>query len=88
MPSSASAKLAARNEFVTMVPFAKARHTKEWNVDPERWTAAVTEWLPDHLSRSDSTMGERSPVIMAARGSDNRSATSWPARRGRRCIFE
>ncbi|MDN5617425.1 MAG: alpha/beta hydrolase [Kocuria sp.] len=73
VPSSASKKLASRNEFVTMVPFRKARHTKEWNVDPERWTAAVTEWLPDHLSDDNPAVEPeegRSPIAMSRRQVD------------------
>lgn len=50
VPVNTSVELAARNKLVDLVPFHKARHTKEWNVDPERWHTSVTEWLPDHLS--------------------------------------
>ena len=49
VPASASMELAERSPRVTLVPFQKARHTKEWNVDPARWEAAVLEWLPAQL---------------------------------------
>ncbi|OAX60460.1 hypothetical protein A5N15_06035 [Rothia kristinae] len=49
VPASASIELAERSPRVTLVPFQKARHTKEWNVDPARWEAAVLEWLPAQL---------------------------------------
>ncbi|MFZ4895844.1 alpha/beta hydrolase family protein [Plantibacter sp. Mn2098] len=42
-PSRALAK--ARPDIVTFVPFDVARHTKLWNYDPERWSAAVADWL-------------------------------------------
>lgn len=42
-PSQALA--AARPDLVTFVPSSGARHTKEWNVDPEGWEAAVARFL-------------------------------------------
>jgi pimeloyl-ACP methyl ester carboxylesterase len=46
VPIGASADLAARNtSFVTLERFHRARHTKEWNVDPERWESVVERWL-------------------------------------------
>ena len=33
----------ARPDLVTMERWDTARHTKEWNVDPERWEASVVE---------------------------------------------
>jgi alpha-beta hydrolase superfamily lysophospholipase len=42
-PSAALA--AARPDLVTWEPWREARHTKEWNVDPARWDAAVRAFL-------------------------------------------
>lgn len=36
---------AARADIVTFEEFAVARHTKLWNYDPDRWSAALTTWL-------------------------------------------
>ncbi|MGV3016984.1 alpha/beta hydrolase family protein [Rothia sp. 88186D007BW] len=41
-PSQALAELSALVDFV---PFDKAPHTREWNVDPQRWFETVTNWL-------------------------------------------
>ena len=35
---------------VTFEPFHQARHTKEWNVDPERWEGQVKAWLRQQLA--------------------------------------
>lgn len=46
VPPSASRALAAkRPDVVTYVPFRQAGHTRLWNVDPGRWTGAISEWL-------------------------------------------
>lgn len=46
VPSDASRALAlARPDLVTLESFAVARHTKLWNRDPGRWTAAIAAWL-------------------------------------------
>lgn len=46
VPFGPSATLAEKNpEMVTFVPFDGARHTKEWNVDPEKWERTVESWL-------------------------------------------
>jgi alpha-beta hydrolase superfamily lysophospholipase len=51
VPAEPSLELAKRNpEMVTLETFRHARHTKEWNVDPERWEAAVRTWLADQLA--------------------------------------
>lgn len=48
VPAGPSRALAlARPDIVTFVPFTVARHTKLWNYDPERWTAAVSDWLDE-----------------------------------------
>ncbi|HKU28859.1 MAG TPA: alpha/beta fold hydrolase [Arthrobacter sp.] len=50
VPYGPSASLAAKNpEMVTFEPFHGARHTKEWNVDPEKWEQVVRSWLAPHL---------------------------------------
>ncbi|HET8879722.1 MAG TPA: alpha/beta fold hydrolase [Arthrobacter sp.] len=51
VPYGPSAALAEKNpEMVTFEAFATARHTKEWNVDPERWEALVAAWLGQQLA--------------------------------------
>ncbi|MFZ5870928.1 MAG: alpha/beta hydrolase [Actinomycetota bacterium] len=46
-PSRMLAEL--RPDLVTFVPFGGARHTKEWNVDPDRWEREVARFLLRHL---------------------------------------
>ncbi len=54
VPYGPSAELALRNpEMVTLEPFSLALHTKEWNVDPQRWEAVVTDWLQPRLGRHE-----------------------------------
>ncbi|WP_345750168.1 alpha/beta hydrolase family protein [Microbacterium rhizophilus] len=49
VPSDASHALAqARPDIVTMETFSVARHTKLWNYDEHRWTAAIRGWLAAH----------------------------------------
>lgn len=51
VPVGPSLELAKRNpEMVTLETFRHARHTKEWNVDPQRWESAVGLWLADVLA--------------------------------------
>jgi len=51
VPYGPSASLAERNpEMVTFEPFRAARHTKEWNVDPEKWERLVRSWLEPRLA--------------------------------------
>jgi pimeloyl-ACP methyl ester carboxylesterase len=46
VPSGPSRRLAqARPDLVTYVSSRGARHTKEWNVDPEGWDTAVARFL-------------------------------------------
>ncbi|MCD2169857.1 alpha/beta fold hydrolase [Microbacterium sp. JC 701] len=46
VPSDASHALAAaRPDLVTMETFTVARHTKLWNYDEMRWTAAIRDWV-------------------------------------------
>ncbi|QGN59403.1 alpha/beta fold hydrolase [Nostocoides sp. HKS02] len=46
VPVGPSLELAAvRPDLVTMEPWDTARHTKEWNVDPDRWERCVAEFV-------------------------------------------
>lgn len=46
VPSGPSKELAWRNPGVVhFIEFERARHTKEWNVNPEAWDQAVRNWL-------------------------------------------
>ncbi len=46
VPATASIALAAaRPDIVTFERFSTARHVRLWNYDPERWTAAIANWL-------------------------------------------
>ena len=45
-PSGPSRRLAqARPDLVTFVPSKGARHTTEWNVDPDGWDTSVARFL-------------------------------------------
>ena len=46
-PSQALARV--RNDLVTMPHYDKARHTKEWNVDPQKWNDDVWSFLVGQL---------------------------------------
>ncbi|MGK3648178.1 alpha/beta hydrolase family protein [Pseudarthrobacter enclensis] len=51
VPYGPSALLAERNpEMVTFETFNHARHTKEWNVEPDRWERLVKAWLRQQLA--------------------------------------
>lgn len=61
VPYEPSAILAERNpDMVTFEPFRRARHTKEWNVDPERWESLVKAWLRTQLAPR-ANPGQRRP---------------------------
>jgi uncharacterized protein len=46
VPIGPSEQLAeARPDLVWFEPWKTARHTKEWNTDPERWETAVSEFV-------------------------------------------
>ena len=48
VPAGPSISLAAkRPDLVRFEPWREARHTKEWNVDPERWDAVVRAFLTE-----------------------------------------
>lgn len=54
VPSRPSHLLArARSDLVTMPVYDTARHTKEWNVDPDRWEDDVARFLSGVLHRPD-----------------------------------
>lgn len=61
VPYGPSAALAERNpDMVTFEMFHRARHTKEWNVDPERWDRVVRAWLLGQLApRNNPGHGQR-----------------------------
>ena len=63
VPSGPSAELAEKNPgVVTFERFSKAGHTKEYNVDPERWETTVQVWLNNILGRT------RHPAVRRAEG--------------------
>ena len=48
VPAGPSISLAAkRPDLVRFEPWREARHTKEWNVDPDRWDAVVRAFLTE-----------------------------------------
>lgn len=50
VPSGPSHALASvRRDLVTMPHYEKARHTKEWNVDPDRWNDDVANFIESHV---------------------------------------
>ena len=50
VPVGPSISLAAkRPDLVRFEPWREARHTKEWNVDPERWEAVVRAFLTESI---------------------------------------
>lgn len=52
VPPSSSQELAVKSPLVDFVAFHGASHTREWNVDPQRWRDTVVEWLSPRLSSS------------------------------------
>ncbi|WP_183044388.1 alpha/beta hydrolase family protein [Pseudarthrobacter phenanthrenivorans] len=66
VPYGPSAQLAERNpEMVTFEPFQQARHTKEWNVDRERWESRVKAWLRQQLAPRLNPGALASPAVPA-----------------------
>ncbi|MEN0086420.1 MAG: alpha/beta fold hydrolase [Leifsonia sp.] len=54
VPSTGSRALAAaRSDIVTLVSFDVALHTKLWNYDEAKWTAAIAGWLAEHVPAQD-----------------------------------
>ena len=67
VPYGPSAVLAEKNpEMVTFEPFDRALHTKEWNVDPERWERQVTAWLRQQLAPRANPGGQEPAAGNAA----------------------
>ena len=61
VPAGPSISLASkRPDLVRFEPWHDARHTQEWNVDPERWDAVVREFLSDLSDFSDFSDRPRS----------------------------
>lgn len=54
VPFEASQKLARKSSLVDFVPFETATHTREWNVDPERWTETVVNWVNNKILTKNS----------------------------------
>ena len=55
VPYGPSAELAEQNpRLVTFERFSGAGHTREWNVDPERWESTVADWLAEVLGPAQS----------------------------------
>jgi alpha-beta hydrolase superfamily lysophospholipase len=75
-PEVAHRFAAARPELVRLVPFTGARHTRLWNLDPDRWDGAVTAWLAD----------DRAVLDRLSEGEAASARTAGPSRRaaGRR----
>ncbi|NAZ78032.1 alpha/beta fold hydrolase [Kineococcus sp. T13] len=64
VPPGPSQRLArARPDLVTYVPSTTARHTKEWNVDPERWEGAVAGFLRSTLGLAPDPGAEPAPDV-------------------------
>ncbi|GAB3798003.1 alpha/beta fold hydrolase [Humibacter antri] len=56
VPPDASYRLAeSRPDIVTFVGFGRAKHTKLWNYDRDRWTSAVSSWLDELIVSLDLT---------------------------------
>ena len=54
VPVGPSISLAAkRPDLVQIEAWPQGRHTKEWNVDPERWDSVVRAFLEEHSNVSD-----------------------------------
>jgi pimeloyl-ACP methyl ester carboxylesterase len=58
VPFEPSASLAEKNpDMVTFEAFHGSRHTKEWNVDPEKWERMVRSWLLQQLAPRNNPGG-------------------------------
>ncbi len=58
VPSDGSVALAAaRPDAVRLERFTRARHTKLWNYDPERWERAIRTWLDERELAGGSVSG-------------------------------
>lgn len=52
VPFGPSRELARLNSRVKYVPFRKAKHIKEWNVNPQRWESHVHRWVLKQFSQA------------------------------------
>jgi len=53
VPIGPSLRLAEKKrQLVSLVRFQQARHTREWNVDPERFESAIVTWLHMLLTKA------------------------------------
>jgi len=48
-PFSATVAFASASDRVAVVQFPPAPHAMEWNADPDRFSATVTDWIAAHL---------------------------------------
>lgn len=63
VPIGPSAQLAEMNpDVVTFERFTRAGHTREWNVDPQRWERAVSRWLTEVLTAPRPGGWDNSPL--------------------------
>lgn len=49
VPVAPALELARKSDTVDIVTFADGAHTKEWNVDSDKWHRAVVDWLAPKL---------------------------------------
>jgi alpha-beta hydrolase superfamily lysophospholipase len=78
-PEVARRFAAARPDLVRLVPFVGARHTRLWNLDPQRWEGAVTAWLANDSAALDAFSAGEAAIARTA-GPSRRAAV----RRGSR----
>lgn len=82
-PEVARAFAGARPDLVQLVPFSGARHTRLWNLDPDRWDRAVVAWLTgdeaalDALTAAGGATGRRDGRSRRAAG--RRAPRAQPA---------
>lgn len=63
VPVGPSMEFAERNpRLVRFVRFTRARHTREWNVDPQRWDRTVRGWLRAVLTAQRPGVTSASPA--------------------------
>lgn len=66
VPIGPSVSLARKNpKYVSLIRFTQARHTREWNVHPERFESAVITWLHVLLNDSSSRRAQLTTAMPA-----------------------